>query len=679
MKKTKWITGKYDENIAKHLEDVLNVPSLTAKLLAVRGIKKEDEARFFLKKDTADLHDPFLLKDMDLAVARITQALSDGETIAVYGDYDADGVTSTYILTDYLISCGAKCVHYIPDRFGDGYGISETGLSYLLEKGVSLIVTVDTGITAGAEVEYAKELGMDIVVTDHHKCAETLPAAVAVVNPNREDCTYPFRPLAGVGVAFKLICALSGSDEEVIKKYLPYVCIGTIADVMPITDENRVIVANGLELISENPDPGLSALMDVAGFKRSEKLTSGAVGFLIGPRMNAAGRMGSADIALSLLRADEEDAPSIAKEIDEKNRERQLCESGIMKEALAVMEEHPEYKDDSIIILSGKGWHHGVLGIVASRICSLFSRPAILISEDEEGCRGSGRSVSGVSLHNALSACSDLLEKFGGHDLAAGILIKKENIAEFRRRMNEALAPEMESYVPELEIDFKADYSELTLSQLHALRAMEPYGKENEAPKLRLDSCKVSKISPIGNGRHTKIAIEHGVRLQCVYFGIKCEELPFAEGDYIDMVFTPEINNYMGENVQLHIKDARPTEDDLADIDGAYECLDNARKGVRDEKISLAYDELGGIWKALTRQGFPTSAPITEVRRLICRNATSGALKKLFVAMQIFSEVGLMSFEISDYRIFIEIANHNNKVDLNDSKTYLLYKNSGGR
>lgn len=679
MKKTKWITGKYNENTVKLLSDALNVPSLTAKLLAVRGVESAEEARLFLKKDTNDLFDPFLMKDMDRAVARISQALSDGETMAVYGDYDADGVTSTHILTDYLISCSAKCLHYIPDRFGDGYGISEAGLKSLSEKGVSLIVTVDTGITAVDEVEYAKTLGIDVVVTDHHKCAEVLPNAVAVVNPNREDCTYPFKPLAGVGVALKLICALSGSDEEVVKKYLPYVCIGTVADVMPITEENRIIVANGLDIISENPDPGLSALMDVAGFKKNEKMTSGAVGFLLGPRMNAAGRMGSADIALSLLRADEEAAPEIAKEIDDKNRERQLCESEIMKEALAVMEAHPEYKESSAIILSGKDWHHGVLGIVSSRICSMFSRPAILISEDEEGCRGSGRSVSGVSLHDALSSCSDILEKFGGHDLAAGILIKKENIEEFRTRMNEYLAPEMENYIPELEIDFKADPSELTLSQLHALRAMEPYGKLNEAPKLRLDKCKVSKISPIGNGRHTKIAIEHGARLQCVYFGIKCEELPFSEGDYIDIVFTPEINNYMGESVQLHIKDARPMESDISDIDSAYDCLMKIREGKCDENISITYDELGSIWKTVTRQDFPTSAPITEVRRIICKNSNAVALKKLFVAFQIFSEVGLMTFEISDYRIQIKIANHNNKVDLNDSKTYLLYKKEKGR
>ncbi len=675
MKNTKWVTGKYDENIVSELMDKLGVPSLTAKLLAVRGIRDAKSAAFFLKKDLGDLHDPFLLKDMDRAVERIKRALENGEKMAVYGDYDADGVTSTYILVDYLKRLGADCTYHIPDRFGDGYGVSKTALDELRADGVSLIVTVDTGITASEEIDYATSLGLEVVVTDHHKCEETLPPAYAVVNPNREDCEYPFSSLAGVGVAFKLISALSGNDREVMKKYLPYVCIGTVADVMPITDENRIIVAKGLEIISNRENHGLSALLDVAGFKSEEKLTSGAVGFLIGPRMNAAGRMGSALLALELLFATEDNAMELAREIDEKNRERQLCESKIMEEALAVLSENPELKEGSAIVLSGKGWHHGVLGIVASRICGMFEKPTILISIEDGECRGSGRSVVGVSLHSALSKCRDVLSKFGGHDLAAGVVIKSENIPEFRRRLNEALEDEMRDYVPILDIDFKASPSELTLPQLRALRFMEPYGKMNEAPKLRLDNCKVSKISPIGNGRHTKIVIEHGARLQCVYFGVKCEELPFSEGDYADIVFTPEINNYMGENVQLHIKDARPCEEDLMCLKEAISLLSCDD---RDEKVSVTYDELGFIWRSITNSEFPKSAPILEMTRKIKGNIQDAA-KKLLLAFRIFSEVGLMSYECGDLRASIEIAEHNNKVDLNDSKTYILYKSCGSR
>lgn len=675
MKNTKWITGKYDENIVSELMNKLGVPSLTAKLLAVRGICDAESATLFLNKDLGDLHNPFLLKDMDRAVERINSALDGGEKMAVYGDYDADGVTSTYILVDYLRSRGADCTYHIPDRFGDGYGVSKTALDELAAEGVSLIVTVDTGITASDEIAYANSLGLEVVVTDHHKCEETLPSAYAVVNPNREDCEYPFSSLAGVGVAFKLISALSGNDRSVMEKYLPYVCIGTVADVMPITDENRIIVAAGLEIISKRENHGLSALLEVAGFKSEEKLTSGAVGFLIGPRMNAAGRMGSALLALELLFATEDNAMELAREIDGKNRERQLCESKIMEEALAVLSENPEYKEGAAIVLSGKGWHHGVLGIVASRICAMFEKPTILISIEDGECRGSGRSVEGVSLHAALAKCRDVLSKFGGHDLAAGVVIRNENIAEFRRKLNEALEDEMRDYVPILDIDFKASPSELTLAQLHALRFMEPYGKMNEAPRLRLDNCKVSKISPIGNGRHTKIVIEHGARLQCVYFGVKCEELPFSEGDYADIVFTPEINNYMGESVQLHIKDARPCEEDLKRLEEAVSLLSSDG---RDESVCVTYDELGFIWRSITNSEFPKSAPILEMTRKL-KGKIPDAAKKLLLAFRIFSEVGLMSCECEGLRASVEIAEHNNKVDLNDSKTYILYKSCGSR
>ena len=673
MKNTRWITGQFDENSVKHLSETMGIPSLTAKLLAVRGID-ENIADVFMRKELSDLYDPFLLKDMGKATERIGKALEKGEKIAIYGDYDADGVTATYILLHYLKSCGADCTLYIPDRLGDGYGVSEGAVAALAEEGVKLIITVDTGITAAGEVSFAKTLGLDFVITDHHKCGDEMPDAEAVVNPNREDCTYPFSSLAGVGVAFKLICALSGSDRTVMERYLPYVCIGTVADVMPIVDENRILVANGLSLIEKRGEVGLSALLDVAGYKKGEPLTAGAIGFLIGPRMNAAGRMGSARLALDLLFADKENAPEIAARIDEKNRERQACESAIMKEALAVIEEHPEYKDGSAIVIDGEKWHHGVLGIVASRVCAMFGKPTILISTDDGESRGSGRSVAGVSLHAALGRCSDILEKFGGHDLAAGIVIKKENIPEFRRRLNEELYEDMREYVPILDIDFEVDPRELTLSQLRALRIIEPYGKENEAPKLRLNKCKVSRIIPIGNNRHTKIQVEQTGKFQCVYFGQQVENLPFSEGDFIDIAFTPEINNFIGESVQLHIKDARPQERELQEFENAFSCLDDARAGKKTEGVIITYEELGKIWRMITRADFALSAPLLQVRRhafSLIRNIT---LAKLLLAFEIFTEVGLMKYECENYRVQIEIADHNNKVDLNDSKTYKLYK-----
>lgn len=679
MKNTKWITGNYDENIVCQLSESLGVPSLTAKLLAVRGITSAREAELFAKKDLADLHDPFLLRDMQEAVNRIGTGIMNNEKIAVYGDYDADGVTATYILVHFLRSLGAECVYHIPDRFGDGYGVSWGALESLSEQGVTLVVTVDTGITAINESHYAKELGLDLVITDHHKCGDELPEACAVVNPNREDCGYPFKSLAGVGVAFKLICAMCGSVREIMDKYLPYVCIGTVADVMPITDENRIIVANGLKLIDARRETGITALLDEAGSKKGEPLTAGAIGFLVGPRMNAAGRMGSAELSLRLLFADKENAKELARELDTKNRERQQCESDIMKEALAVMEAHPEYRDESAIVIAGESWHHGVLGIVASRICNMFGKPTILISVEDGECRGSGRSVEGVSLHSALGRCSDLLEKFGGHELAAGVVIKRGNIEEFRRRLNEELYEDMRGYVPMLSIDFEANAAELTLSQLHALRVMEPYGKENEAPKLRLNRCRVTRIIPIGNNRHTKLQIECAGRFQCVYFGKRAEELPFSEGDLADIAFTPEINNFLGESVQLHIKDARPCEADLEEFASAFVCLNAALEGRSCKGVDVSYDELGKIWRMITRVDFPLDAPLLEVKRRAFSTNRSITLSKLLLAFQIFSEVDLMSFECENYRVRIKIAEHDNKVDLNDSQTYKLFKSCGSR
>ncbi|MBR5543132.1 MAG: single-stranded-DNA-specific exonuclease RecJ [Oscillospiraceae bacterium] len=675
MRNTEWKTGTYDNDIVARLMERLGIPSLTAKLLAVRGICEESSARRFMEKDLRTLNDPFLLCDMQKAVDRIEKAIENKEKIAVYGDYDADGVTATYIMVHYLRFRGAECTYHIPDRFEDGYGLSGGALKVLSDGGVSLVITVDTGITAIEEVKYAAELGLDVVITDHHKCGESLPDAVAIVNPNREDCTYPFPHLAGVGVAFKLISAMSGSDREIMEKYLPYVCIGTVADVMPIIDENRAIVARGIRLISERREVGITALLDAAGSRRGEDITSGGIGFLIGPRMNAAGRMGSATLALDLLFANEDNAAQVAQKLNEKNSERQRCEGQIMKEALSHIEEHPEYKEKSAIVISGEGWHHGVLGIVASRVCNMLGKPTILISVEDGECRGSGRSVAGVSLHSALGRCSDLLVKFGGHDLAAGIVVKRENIDRFRERLNEELRSEMADFVPVLGIDFEAKPEELTIEQVRSLDVMEPFGKFNEAPVLRINRCKVSKIVPIGNGSHTKLVVEHAGRFQCVYFGKKCDSLPFVEGDYADLAFTPQINKMYGTNVQLHIKDARPCEEDIAEITSAINVLSEERT----EGLEISYNELGCIWRMITSPQFPKSFPLTFAKRKLFVMDRGITLSKLLLAFEIFSEVGLMSFEISDFRVLLNLAEHNNKVDLNDSETYRIYKSCGSR
>lgn len=678
MNITEWITGRYDENAVSCLMRELGISSLPAKLLAVRGIKTAQEARKFLDKDVSALHDPFLMRDMDKAVRRIRRAVDENEKIAVYGDYDADGVTATYTLLHYLKSIGADCTYYIPDRIEDGYGVSESAIDLLFDKGVKLVITVDTGITALEETEYAKKRGIDIVITDHHKCGEKIPDVCAVLNPNRDDCEYPFSGLAGVGVAFKLVCALSGGDADVIKRYLPYVCIGTVADVMPIIDENRAIVAEGLLAISSGNDAGITALLREAGSKNTE-LTAGAIGFLIGPRINAAGRMGSASLALELLFADERNAQSLAQTLGDMNRKRQACESNMMEQAFAILEKNPQYGEMNAVVLSGEGWHHGVLGIVASRLCNKLRKPVMLISEEDGNCRGSGRSVDGVSLHSALGKCSDLLVKFGGHDLAAGIVIEREKIDEFRNRLSRELQDDMENYVPKLGIDFETDSSELTISQLRALKQLEPYGKMNEAPILRLNKCRVAKITPIGGNRHTKITVEHAGTFACVYFGKEASSLPFSEDDYADIAFTPEINVFRGENVQLHIKDARPCQNDIDETRLAIINLEKLRKGDAEDAENIEYSELGKIWRAITRTDFPREAPLVSSKRRVYESDRGITLKKFLTALEIFSEVGLMSYDCDGVNLEIRIADHNNKVDLNDSKIYTVLKNCGRR
>ena len=351
----------------------------------------------------------------------------------------------------------------------------------------------------------------------------------------------------------------------------------------------------------------------------------------------------------------------------------------MMEQAFAILEKNPQYGEMNAVVLSGEGWHHGVLGIVASRLCNKLRKPVMLISEEDGNCRGSGRSVDGVSLHSALGKCSDLLVKFGGHDLAAGIVIEREKIDEFRNRLSRELQDDMENYVPKLGIDFETDSSELTISQLRALKQLEPYGKMNEAPILRLNKCRVAKITPIGGNRHTKITVEHAGTFACVYFGKEASSLPFSEDDYADIAFTPEINVFRGENVQLHIKDARPCQNDIDETRLAIINLEKLRKGDAEDAENIEYSELGKIWRAITRTDFPREAPLVSSKRRVYESDRGITLKKFLTALEIFSEVGLMSYDCDGVNLEIRIADHNNKVDLNDSKIYTVLKNCGRR
>ena len=520
---------------AEELAKGLGLHTATAQLLINRGCSSERDCRDFITKGTEQLHDPFLMKDMRKAAEKIIEAVSLGKRIVIYGDYDVDGVTSVSILYMYLRDMGADVGYYIPSRLNEGYGMSEASLGKLKDDNAGLIIPVDTGITSVAEAKLIKELGMELIVTDHHECHSQIPDAFAVVNPKQLDCGYPFKELAGVGVVFKLLCAielLSHPDvaeicsiRNICVNYLDLVAIGTVADVMPLRDENRLIVAQGLSLIEKKPRISIEQLMLASAgdgkqnpnYKR--KITSGYVGFTIAPRINAAGRIKDASIAVELfLSEDNANAKMLAEKLCEINRLRQQEENAIIEEAYAKIEAEHDFAHDPVIVLDHESWHHGIIGIVASRITERYGKPCILISFDEIGDRsakdpmsaegkGSGRSVKGMNLVGALTHCGNLLEKYGGHELAAGLTITRGNLEAFKQRINDYARGcfDGESPITYLEAEYEMLPEEVTMEQAMELYKLEPYGVSNPVPVFVMYSMTVSGISSVGQGKHSKL------------------------------------------------------------------------------------------------------------------------------------------------------------------------------
>lgn len=564
------------------IADELGVTGVTAALLWNRGIKNSADGSVYLRKEAEIFHDSFLLKDMDRAVDRIMTALDRKEKITIYGDYDVDGVTSVSALYLYLKENGADAGYYIPSRESEGYGINKAALDSIAAGGTSLMITVDTGITAVDEVEYAEKAGLDVIVTDHHECivesgVQTLPEASAVVNPRRVDCSYPFKELAGVGVVFKLICALEqrrceriGSKDNyirsVIMAYGDLIAIGTIADVMPLVDENRLIVFMGMSLIEKQPRLGVAALLSAAQGadktarpKKKKRITSSLIGYTVAPRINAAGRIAEATRAVELFITDSEfEADAIASELCETNRARQQLENDIADEAAAMIARTVDQKRDRVIVLQSDSWHQGVIGIVASRITEKYNLPAILITCSGDTGKGSGRSVKGLNLVEALQSCSDCLIRYGGHELAAGLSIKRDRIDEFRRRINDYAREHMDpdSAGGSEAIDCELAASEITLPQARELYLLEPYGVANPVPLFILKDAKLVEITPIGGARHTRYTVEKdGVRFSAVYFGAPAGDSDFIQGDRADIVFNLDINDFMNvQSVQLIVR-----------------------------------------------------------------------------------------------------------------------------
>lgn len=558
----KWTVLETDNDAALKISAETGLTPLTARILCTRGQNTPKKVRDFLSANEGCRYDPFLLKDMDKAVERINKAIERKERVCIYGDYDVDGVTSTTVLYMYLTEKGVPCTYFIPGRLEDGYGLNKRVIESF-KGNTDLIVTVDTGITAVEETEYARSIGIDMVITDHHSCREVLPNACAVVNPHREDCEYPFKQLAGVGVVYKLLSALDGGDERIIERFGDIIAIGTIADVMPIVDENRYITARGIENLQNTDKLGLKALIEQSGLfgktGEKKKISSTGVGFMLAPRINAAGRIRNAKSAVELLLAkDIETAYNLADELCSINKERQMMELEIYEQAIKQLENNGER---NVYVLGSDGWHQGVIGVVASRITERYARPSILLSFDGEIGKGSGRSVKGFSMLEALSVCSDLLDEYGGHELAAGLTIRRDKLNEFSERINAYAAEKMSSDSALLPViaDSEVTASDISLKQAKELQALEPFGLQNPVPLLLLSNAQVLDVQPLSNGKHIKLRIKHSDRvLNAVYFGMRYSEFQYHAGDICDFLFTLEASEFRGVcEAKLFIKKVR--------------------------------------------------------------------------------------------------------------------------
>lgn len=597
---------------AERLAEELGLHTATALLLINRGCTSVSDAADFLNKKTEQFHDPFVMKDMEKAAERILDAVKNKEKIVVYGDYDVDGVTSVSILNLYLKSIGANVDYYIPSRLNEGYGMTEASISKLKDEGTSLIITVDTGITAVKEAVIANSLGLTLIITDHHECYGEIPDAYAVVNPKRPDCPYPFKELAGVGVVFKLLCAIEilrnnnfepiDSVRRICKEYIDLVAIGTIADVMPLKDENRLIVAVGLSCIEKAPRMSLEQLIiasagDSKAVKR--KITSGYIGFTISPRINAAGRIRDASIAVELfLSNDKVKAAKLAEQLCDINTKRQQEENLIIEEAYQKIESEHDFKHDPVIVLDHDSWHHGIIGIVASRITERYGKPCILISFDEVGenntaalGKGSGRSVKGMNLVDALCHCGDLLEKYGGHELAAGLSIRRENLDAFKQKINDFARGCFDGAEPvsQLEAEYEISVDEVNMEQALELYKLEPYGVSNPVPVFVMYDMIVSSLSSVGQGKHTKLVLtKDNLVITAMCFRKNQEDIDILLGDKVDVMFNLDINEFQNsKNLQYIIKDIRLNSDELKKEQAEISLYNLVRQGKFDfSKVS---------------------------------------------------------------------------------------------
>lgn len=669
-----WSVAKVNKERAIAMANKLEIPPLLARMLDIRGITKEEDVINFLQENK-DFSDPFLMKDMDKAVERITTAVENGEKICVYGDYDADGVTSTSLLYSYLRdSLGADVMFYIPTRTGEGYGMNKGAVDKIHSLGVTLIITVDNGISAREEIDYANSLGIDTVITDHHMPSGAIPKAVAVVNAHQKDDKSPFKDFSGVGVAFKLVMAIEGEYADVdslLENFSDIATLGTIGDIVPLVGENRTLVKNGLRHIQNSDRIGINAMKQESGIAEKE-INSSNVAFTLVPRINAGGRLGSSEKSVNLLLTEDEDeAVTIADKLGMDNRERQSIEKEILASIDEEVRRTPNIVNDKILVFAGKGWHQGVVGIAASRIKDIYDKPTIIIGIDDDGvARGSGRSVEGFSLCDAVFACSEHLTHYGGHPMAVGISLEKEKINDFRKAIN-AYCKDIKMPYNILHIDCKLNPNQLNLSILDCLSYIEPCGASNPSPIFGLYNMTVIATKEIGNGNHMRITLSRGqgqVPVYAVYFNHNFQSCSYRNGDIVDVAVSLDRNIYNGqENLSVIIKDIKYSQSNNEELIDSERIFDKFAKRYR-----LTKNEVMSI--------LPTRNDFAYVYRFLKQNkgfiygeyALVNALNykismgKLIVILYSMKELGLINWLQGLYQSIIEMK-ESGKVNLEDS------------
>lgn len=678
MKFQNWKIKEQDPEQVARLRQYGASP-LSAMVLASRGYDSETEVRQFLNPDKSLLHDGRRMLGMDRAVARIRRALEQGEPICVYGDYDVDGITSTCLLTSYLRSVGADVLPHIPDRLKEGYSLNDGTLLALKQRGIKLIITVDCGITNLSEADYAASLGIDLVITDHHECKAELPRCCAVVNPHQPGCPYPYKHLAGVGVALKLVLALGAQagQRQLLWEYADLAAIGTVADVMALTGENRAIVRMGLARLQHTERKGLAALLQEAGME-GKPLISSTISYSLAPRLNAAGRMGCPDLAVRLLLTeDAAEAAVLAQELCSLNRERQAIELDIFNHCIAQLEQRTT-PPDGAIILSGEHWHQGVVGIVASRLVERYQLPSFMICMENGRGKGSCRSLGGFNLFAALEECADLLDTFGGHEQAAGFTIPAKNLPEFRRRISAIVKydPPDLTHTSVLEVDGVIhDVRLLRQENVAALQEMEPFGEENPRPCFLLEGARVTACSGIGGGKHTRMLLtKDGVTLSAVFFSTSPEELCLHPGLHVDAVFYPQINNYRGvRSVQLVLTDLRRSRTPVQRELQLYRRFHAGRPLTTLEARQLLPErqDFVVLWRMLVQEG--SAAPIHDtpegfVLRAAQLQGQDARPSRTMLCLEVFRERGLIDLQISEKTLYIALRPVRRKVDLESSE-----------